>query len=98
MYVFAPLEQGAYSRMFAPELGVVEDPATGSAAGPLAAFMMDHGLRAGRSGERFTIEQGTKMGRRSILHVFVHGENGSEGIEIGGHVAPLTRATMTLAQ
>jgi trans-2,3-dihydro-3-hydroxyanthranilate isomerase len=98
MYVFAPLEHGAYSRMFAPELGVVEDPATGSAAGPLAAFMMDNGLRAGRSGERFTIEQGTKMGRRSILHVLVHGENGSEGIEIGGHVAPLTRATMTLAQ
>jgi predicted PhzF superfamily epimerase YddE/YHI9 len=36
------------------------------------------------------------MGRRSFLHVFVHGENGADGIEVGGHVTPLSRATMTL--
>jgi len=96
VYVFARAPQGAYARMFAPELGVVEDPATGSAAGPLAAFMMAHGLVDGRDGSAFTIEQGTKMGRRSLLHVLIHGEKGSDGIEVGGHVVTLAQATMRL--
>ncbi|MGC2617667.1 MAG: PhzF family phenazine biosynthesis protein, partial [Acidobacteriaceae bacterium] len=44
VFVFAPVETGAYSRMFAPALGIVEDPATGSSTGPLASYMMRHGL------------------------------------------------------
>jgi predicted PhzF superfamily epimerase YddE/YHI9 len=36
------------------------------------------------------------MGRRSLLHALVHGDNGAEGIEVGGHVASLARATMAL--
>ena len=98
MFVFTPTPDGAYSRMFAPEHGIVEDPATGSATGPLAAFMMAHGLASRSDGTRFVSEQGTKMGRRSFLHAFVHGENGVDGIEVGGHVTPLSRATMTLDQ
>jgi trans-2,3-dihydro-3-hydroxyanthranilate isomerase len=82
--------------MFAPELGVVEDPATGSATGPLAAFMMAHGLVAGADGTRFVSEQGVKMGRRSVLHVFVHGQHGSEGIEVGGNVVPVASGIMRL--
>jgi trans-2,3-dihydro-3-hydroxyanthranilate isomerase len=96
LYVFAPTDEGAYSRMFAPEQGIVEDPATGSAAGLLAAFMIAHGLTSSADGHRFISEQGTKMGRRSYLHVLVHGEGGANGIEVGGHVAPLAQATMTL--
>lgn len=92
-FVFAPAPFGAYSRMFAPELGVVEDPATGSATGPLAAFMLRHNLV---QQTRFYSEQGTKMGRRSILHVLVRGERGKDGIEVGGHVTPLTQAVLTL--
>lgn len=95
VFVFTPTPEGAYSRMFAPELGVVEDPATGSATGPLAAFMLRNGL-APRDQSRFLSEQGTKMGRRSILHILVHGENGTDGIEVGGYVTPLVEATMTL--
>lgn len=98
MFVFAPTPDGAYSRMFAPEYGIVEDPATGSAVGPLAAFMMAHGLASRADGTRFVSEQGTKMGRRSFLHALVHGENGVDGIEVGGHVTPLSRATMTLEE
>ncbi|MDQ2858102.1 MAG: PhzF family phenazine biosynthesis protein [Candidatus Eremiobacteraeota bacterium] len=86
VFVFAPTASGAYSRMFAPEHGVVEDPATGSATGPLAAYMMRNGLVAGADGTRFVSEQGTKMGRRSLLHVAIHGENGGNGIEVGGSV------------
>jgi trans-2,3-dihydro-3-hydroxyanthranilate isomerase len=96
VFVFTPTPQGAYSRMFAPEYGIAEDPATGSAAGPLAAFMMRHGLISRSAGTRFVSEQGTKMGRRSLLHVQINGEDSSRSIEIGGHVTPLIDARMRL--
>ena len=76
--------------MFAPEHGVVEDPATGSATGPLAVYLMKHGLVSNHSGTRFVSEQGTKMGRRSILHVHINDGN----IEVGGYVTSLVEATM----
>ncbi len=94
LFIFAPTPDGAYSRMFSPEIGVTEDPATGSATGPLAAFMMEHGLASATDGTRLVSEQGTKMGRRSLLHVLIRGEKGSDGIEVGGHVRPLVNATM----
>ncbi|HZZ64978.1 MAG TPA: PhzF family phenazine biosynthesis protein [Candidatus Baltobacteraceae bacterium] len=94
LYVFAPTKTGAYSRMFAPEIGVVEDPATGSAAGPLVAHMMQEGLAPSADGTRLLIEQGTKMGRRSLLHILVHGHGGSDGIEVGGNVVTIAHATM----
>ena len=96
LFAFAPVPYGAYSRMFAPALGVPEDPATGSATGPLAAFMMEHGLAPAAGGTHFVSEQGTKMGRRSLLHILIHGEHGNEAIDVGGHVTPLAVATMTL--
>lgn len=91
VFVFAPVEEGAYSRMFAPELGIVEDPATGSATGPLAAFMMRQGMVSAAAGTRFVSEQGTKMGRRSLLHVLVT-EDG--GVEVGGYVTPVAEGRM----
>jgi trans-2,3-dihydro-3-hydroxyanthranilate isomerase len=97
VFVFAPTESGAYSRMFAPEHGVIEDPATGSATGPLAAYMMRHGIADSRDGTRLVSEQGTKMGRRSLLHVAIHGEQGSAGIEVGGSsVVEFARGTLRL--
>jgi trans-2,3-dihydro-3-hydroxyanthranilate isomerase len=97
VFVFAPTPEGAYSRMFAPEWGVSEDPATGSSTGPLAAFMMRHGLVSRAAGTRFISVQGAKMGRRSLLHVHVRGENGVDGIEVGGHVTPVASGSMRLA-
>jgi len=96
VFVFAPVAEGAYSRMFAPEYGVPEDPATGSSTGPLAAFMIRHRLVSGAAGTRFVSEQGTKMGRRSILYVELHGEGGADGIDVGGYVTPVSEATMKL--
>jgi trans-2,3-dihydro-3-hydroxyanthranilate isomerase len=90
VFVFATTPEGVYSRMFAPEHGVVEDPATGSATGPLAVYLMKHGLVAKDSGTRFVSEQGTKMGRRSILHAQINDGN----IEVGGYVTSLVEATM----
>jgi trans-2,3-dihydro-3-hydroxyanthranilate isomerase len=98
MFVFTPTPDGAYSRMFAPEHGVAEDPATGSSTGPLAAYMMKHRLAPSADGTRLVSEQGTKMGRRSMLHILVHGDHGVNGIEVGGYVTPLIDGVMTLAE
>jgi trans-2,3-dihydro-3-hydroxyanthranilate isomerase len=97
VFLFAATPEGAYSRMFAPEYGIVEDPATGSSTGPLAVFMMRHGLIAKVHGTRFVSEQGTKMGRRSILHVNIDGDGGADGIYVGGHVTPIIEGVMTLS-
>ena len=96
VFVFTPTPDGAYSRMFAPEYGIPEDPATGSSTGPLAVFMMRRDLASKAAGTRFVNEQGTKMGRRSLLHVDIQGENGTAGIYIGGQVTPIIEAVMTL--
>ena len=69
MYLFALTEEGVTARMFDWELGVGEDPATGSAAGPLGAYLAEHGL-AGMPG-RVLIRQGDQVDRPSELHVEV---------------------------
>ena len=96
VFVFSQTADGAYSRMFAPDYGIAEDPATGSSTGPLAIFMIRHGLVSGAPDTRFVSEQGRMMGRRSILHVHVFGEQGVGGIDVGGHVTSIAHAIMSL--
>ncbi len=96
VFVFTPVLEGAYARMFAPEYGVPEDPATGSSSGPLAAFMIRHRLVSGAAGTRFVSEQGTKMGRRSLLYVELHGAGGADGVDVGGYVTPIAEGTLKL--
>ena len=96
VFVFSQTSEGVYSRMFAPEYGVAEDPATGSSTGPLAAFMIKHGLLTGTSNTRFISEQGTKMGRRSLLHVRIAGNKQGEEIYVGGHVTAIAEGRMRL--
>ncbi len=70
-YIYAFQEKApetAYARFFNPTVGLWEDAATGTAAGPLAAYLMSNGLL---KNSELAIEQGTKMGRRSILRVRV---------------------------
>jgi PhzF family phenazine biosynthesis protein len=70
IYAFdANRPQTAYARFFNPTVGLWEDAATGTAAGPLAAYLAGEGLLAN---SELTIEQGTKMGRRSILRIRVN--------------------------
>lgn len=96
VFVFTPTHEGAYSRMFAPDFGVVEDPATGSATGPLAAYMLRYGLLPKGERQRFVSEQGTKMGRRSLLHIRIPDGGSEQGIEVGGHVTPIAEGTMRI--
>jgi trans-2,3-dihydro-3-hydroxyanthranilate isomerase len=63
----------AHCRMFAPTLGVLEDPATGSAAGPLGCYFVQHGISAApaAASHEFIFEQGLEIGRPSLLHAAV---------------------------
>jgi trans-2,3-dihydro-3-hydroxyanthranilate isomerase len=56
-----------YARFFNPIMGIPEDPATGTAAGPLAARLVEEGVLA--PGVTVEIEQGTALGRRSLIRV-----------------------------
>ena len=58
--------------------------------------MLRHRLLRTRDETRFVSEQGTKMGRRSYLHVRVRKEGSSQVIEVGGHVTSIAEATMHL--
>ena len=78
------------SRMFGPGLGMAEDPATGSAAGPLALHLARHGRIA--FGDEIEIEQGVEIGRASKLHARVDGAaDAVERIEVGGSAVIVAR-------
>jgi trans-2,3-dihydro-3-hydroxyanthranilate isomerase len=70
---FAVLDDGARvkTRMFSPGMGVPEDPATGSAAGPLAVHLARHGRTA--FGQTVEIHQGAEIGRPSVLRARADG-------------------------
>lgn len=84
------------ARMFAPHIGVPEDPATGSAAAGLPAHLLAAGaLSDGR--HEWTIEQGTKMGRSSRIFVRLTVDDGSpRAVRVGGHAVPVMRGAIEL--
>ena len=75
----------AYSRMFAPELGVAEDPATGIASGPLGSYLVRHQVVARESAGALLSLQGVKMGRPSHVHISI-GVDGDAiaSVRVGG--------------
>ncbi len=78
-------EATVHARMFAPAAGVPEDPATGSASGPLGCYLVRHGLVAG--GERVPIicEQGYEIGRPSRIEVEISGSpEAIHEVRVGG--------------
>jgi trans-2,3-dihydro-3-hydroxyanthranilate isomerase len=99
VFVFAPdpapdPDSGAgrvYSRMFAPHTsGVPEDPATGSASGPLGAYLVERGLVARAEAVNIVSAQGVKMGRPSAVHIRVGMREGRVSeILVGGGVVPV---------
>jgi trans-2,3-dihydro-3-hydroxyanthranilate isomerase len=74
-----------HGRLFAPGEGILEDPATGSAAGPLGCYLSRYGLTA-RDGEtRSVLEQGIEMGRPSFLHIRIrHTGDEITAVHVGG--------------
>lgn len=83
------------SRMFFPGLGGTEDPATGSAAGPLALHLARHGRIA--FGDEIEIHQGVEIGRHSTLFARVDGSAGVvDRIEVGGSAVVVARGEFHL--
>ncbi|MDY6932973.1 MAG: PhzF family phenazine biosynthesis protein [Spirochaetota bacterium] len=75
-------ESRVHARFFAPHLGIIEDPATGSAAGPLTGYLLKYGV----FGQKFEIqnEQGIEIGRPSKIMMRGSYYDGKYNIEIGG--------------
>jgi trans-2,3-dihydro-3-hydroxyanthranilate isomerase len=85
-----------YSRMF-PFAGVPEDPATGSASGPLGAYLVRHRLVPGEGPLSLVSEQGTKMGRQSFVHIRLRAIEGqARDIRVGGGVVPVLDGRLCL--
>jgi trans-2,3-dihydro-3-hydroxyanthranilate isomerase len=83
------------SRMFAPGAGVVEDPATGSAAGPLAVHLARHGQIG--FGDEIEISQGAEIGRPSTLYARADGSADElERVEVGGSAVIVARGEFRL--
>jgi trans-2,3-dihydro-3-hydroxyanthranilate isomerase len=96
IHCFAPQGGNRWkARMFAPSSGVFEDPATGSAAGPLGVHLLRHGRIA--SGDEIQIEQGVELKRPSRLHVRVTGTAEEiERVEVGGSAVVVARGEFRL--
>ena len=74
-----------HGRMFAPSLGIAEDPATGGAAGPLGCYLLQHGLVNDDQAKQIIVEQGFEMGRPSILHVSISRKDRTiHEVKVGG--------------
>ena len=81
--------------MFSPAFGVAEDPATGSAAGPLTVHLARHG-RIG-FGERVEIRQGAEIGRPSLLIAVAEGSGDRiDRVAVGGSAVVVARGEYRL--
>lgn len=89
----------AHARMFAPGAGVPEDPATGSAAGPLGAYLAVHGVLP-KTQTTFMLEQGIEMGRPSRIWIEVIRDTAGmpTTIRVGGTTVPVIRGTIEVGQ
>ncbi|MFM7713400.1 MAG: PhzF family phenazine biosynthesis isomerase, partial [Microcystis sp.] len=100
LYVFTPVVGDSQSdfqaRMFAPALGIAEDPATGSAVAALAGYLA---VREGRSTGtlNWEIEQGREMGRPSRLYLAAQKQGGEiRAIRVGGVSVLVSEGTMVV--
>jgi trans-2,3-dihydro-3-hydroxyanthranilate isomerase len=86
IYLFAVMPSGTvYSRMFAPSFGIAEDPATGSACGPLGCYLVRYDVVSGTAAGRIICFQGVAMGRTSRIHIAISGSRDAiSEVRVGG--------------
>jgi trans-2,3-dihydro-3-hydroxyanthranilate isomerase len=96
-------ESTVHVRMFAPLLGVPEDPATGSANGALGAYLVHHAstssalcrvIPVSEPTTRYLSEQGAEMNRPSTLYVEVDFIGQVSAVRVGGQVAPVAEGVV----
>jgi trans-2,3-dihydro-3-hydroxyanthranilate isomerase len=74
-----------HSRMFAPGMGITEDPATGGASGPLGCYLVRHGLVECDPAAEIVSEQGLEMGRPSFIRIRIERRGGEiNAVRVGG--------------
>jgi trans-2,3-dihydro-3-hydroxyanthranilate isomerase len=98
LYVFCPESHDdgpgdLSARMFANDLGVPEDPATGSAAGCLAAYLLEHSY-LGTDSVDVRVEQGYEIGRPSLLYLRAARDGDQMRIDVGGKVQMVARGEL----
>jgi trans-2,3-dihydro-3-hydroxyanthranilate isomerase len=100
-YVFTTERAGAadsastYARMFAPALGVYEDPATGGASGPLGCYLVRYSLVTADQARSLLNLQGVKMGRPSWIHMSIESSAGAiSRVRVGGTSVFVAEGTM----
>ena len=92
---FAPEGERWKARMFAPGVGVAEDPATGSAAGPLSVHLARHGLTA--FGDEIEISQGAEIRRPSTLYARADGTaDALDRVMVGGSAVIVARGEFAI--
>lgn len=101
VYVFSvePADDGAtaYARMFGAEIGIEEDPATGSACGPLGSYLVKHGLVSGPGVSAMQVRQGVAMGRPSLMEVGIEESDGAiTRVRVGGEAIVVGEGTLTI--
>jgi trans-2,3-dihydro-3-hydroxyanthranilate isomerase len=78
-------DETAYCRMLAPDFGIVEDPATGSASGPLGCYLLRHGVVTPDQARSMLSLQGAAMKRPSYIHIEIGSERGAiTRVRVGG--------------
>lgn len=88
-----------HCRMFAPGLGVPEDPATGSAAGALGCYLVRYGITPPHDGKvQIIVEQGIEIGRPSRIKVEVSVDDDGEisEVRVGGTAVTVIQGEVTL--
>jgi trans-2,3-dihydro-3-hydroxyanthranilate isomerase len=84
-----------YSRMFAPTLGIAEDPATGSASGPLGSYLVRHRLVSAAGAARIVSTQGVAMRRPSQIHISIGGTaDAVTSVRVGGEAVLVGRGEL----
>ena len=87
----------AYSRMLAPQIGIAEDPATGSAAGPLGSYLVRHRIVQGEAQHRMLNVQGVQMRRPSRIHIDIGGDaSGVSSVRVGGEAVLVATGELLL--
>jgi trans-2,3-dihydro-3-hydroxyanthranilate isomerase len=78
-------DETIYSRMLAPGFGIAEDPATGSASGPLGCYLVRHGVLDESRAQSFVSLQGVAMRRPSRLFISIDARDGAiSRVRVGG--------------
>jgi len=84
-----------HSRLFAPSIGVMEDPAPGAAGGPIGSYLLKHKLVEGLGGVQMICESGFEMQRPSLIHIELDVQDHTiVGVRVGGYVTMVAEGNM----